>query len=119
MIDVHSDVHGKSATVPSAVRVCLLAEEIALDVAGVRDRVLKTGKVSLAIHDDSRDVPLATRWLLGLSNLVSMSNGCTWTFMPFYSPTQGQPSAIMGLCRRGDLLPPRAIPTNSLVSCFR
>jgi U3 small nucleolar RNA-associated protein 20 len=68
MVNAHSDVHGESATVPRAARACLLAEEVALDVAGVRDRVLKTGKVPSSVHDDGRDVLLATRWLLGLSD---------------------------------------------------
>jgi hypothetical protein len=95
MINAHSSIHGESAVPPSTVRACLLAEEVVLDVAGVRDRVLKTGKVASSILE--RDILLATRWLLGISGLVSMST--LGDSFHFFSSTQDQSPAPMGSSR--------------------
>lgn len=52
----------------TVLQLCLAAEGISLDVAGVRERILKIRRVSaMASNDiDSNAVRLAFRWLLGM-----------------------------------------------------
>lgn len=53
------------------IKRCLAGEEVALDVQGVRERVLRIGRISVAIKDDDHlGLDCALRWLIGmLSNL--------------------------------------------------
>lgn len=45
---------------------CLQGEDVSLDVQGVRERVLRIGRVAQVIKDDgATDADVCTRWLIG------------------------------------------------------
>lgn len=47
---------------------CLLGEEVALDVRGVRERVLRISRMDQILHDDDEiGADVAARWLIGNS----------------------------------------------------
>ena len=48
------------------IRRCLQGEEVSLDVQGVRERVLRIGRVGQVLRDgDDVGADVATRWLIG------------------------------------------------------
>lgn len=61
-----SNLVGGSAGEQDVVRRCLQGEEVSLDAAGVRERVLRIGRVGIAVRDgESAAADLCTRWLMG------------------------------------------------------
>lgn len=61
-----SPVVGVDSGTGEAVRRCLQAEEISLDVQGSRERVLRINRLPVAItNGDDRGADVATRWLIG------------------------------------------------------
>jgi len=58
-------VSSPSAT-SDVIRRCLQGEEVTLDVQGVRERVLRIGRVGQVLNDgDDVGADVATRWLIG------------------------------------------------------
>lgn len=63
---------------------CLQAEEVSVDVTGVRERVVKIGRLGETLRDDDRDaVDLCIRWLLGASDRLLVD--CSRHSYPFGS----------------------------------
>lgn len=52
-----------------AIERCLQGEQVSLDVQGVRERVVKIGRLSQLRQDDQLGADLCTRWLIGESLL--------------------------------------------------
>jgi U3 small nucleolar RNA-associated protein 20 len=58
------------------VKRCLQGEEVSLDVQGVRERVLRIGRVCQAVPDGNTSAAdLAGRWLLGKKYVLSLEPG--------------------------------------------
>ena len=55
--------------VQEVLRRCLQGEEVPLDVQGVRERVLRIGRV-VPVVGDPEGAELCARWLVGGSSLV-------------------------------------------------
>jgi U3 small nucleolar RNA-associated protein 20 len=58
--------------VEEVVKRCLQGEEVKLDVQGVRERVLRIGRVPQIVRDDDIQplqfgADISTRWLIGMS----------------------------------------------------
>ena len=55
------------------IKRCLQGEEVSLDVQGVRERVLRIGRVGQVLRDgDETAADLCTRWLIGQYILHSL-----------------------------------------------
>ncbi len=64
------------------VKRCLQSEEVSLDVQGVRERVLRMGRVGQIVTDGNRGADLCVRWLVGVCRRVYFDKG-SW---PIFSP---------------------------------
>lgn len=51
------------------VRRCLQGEEVSLDVQGVRERVLRIGRV-VQVVGDAEGAEFCARWLIGMSSAL-------------------------------------------------
>jgi U3 small nucleolar RNA-associated protein 20 len=55
-----------SPSLSEVVKRCLQGEEASLDVQGVRERVLRIGRLSLMVKDgDKEGAEVSIRWLIG------------------------------------------------------
>lgn len=53
------------------IRRCLQGEEVPLDVQGVRERVLRIGRVGQILRDgDEVGADISIRWLIGMSSFL-------------------------------------------------
>lgn len=57
---------GDDSSVDELVKRCLQAEEVSVDVSGVRERVLRIGKLNALLRDgDVASASIVVRWLTG------------------------------------------------------
>ena len=98
------DVHEGTA---EFLKKALQAEEVPIDVQGVRERVLRIGRLPLVVKDgDGIAAEICARWLIGTPDsfcVVSsqLTDGC--------SPAQGQPPPALVRCGHlsVDIIPDR------------
>jgi hypothetical protein len=83
------------------LQLCLAAEKVPLDVAGVRERIVKTRKVgSMATKDIDEDaVRLASQWLLGADFIHVPYRDSSMT-TNFFRSASNQPASTLGPCCR-------------------
>ena len=61
------------------VRRCLQAEEVSLDVQGVRERLLRTSRVVQVVKDgDEVGADLCARWLIGMFHALIVVKYARW-----------------------------------------
>ena len=78
------------------LKKALQAEEISIDVQGVRERVLRIGRLPVVVKDgDEVAAEICARWLIGVSPLIEDSVRPVLTAT---SPAQGQPPTPVGSC---------------------
>lgn len=76
--DPDSISHSQTDGVVEIVKRCLQAEEIPVGVQGVRERVLKIGRVSQVLRDeDEESGEVLVRWLVGASSSLFSSGSFT------------------------------------------
>lgn len=95
------------------IKRCLQGEEVSLDVQGVRERVLRIGRVGQVLQDgDEMGAGLCARWLIGQYDVFFSSNSEVHAFeiiaqlkvnlRPLWSPAAG---ALASLSQRfGDVV---------------
>lgn len=64
---LEGDLSSEAGSYPiEVVKRCLQGEEVPLDVQGVRERVLRIGRVAQVVKDGDEDAAdLCARWLIG------------------------------------------------------
>ena len=100
------------------LQFCLAAEKVPLDVAGVRERIVKTRRVgSMATKDVEEDVVrLASQWLLGTDTFRVSWDGSMTT--RFFRSVSNQPTSTMGPCCRMPCPDHGAAPRHRLGTCL-
>ena len=89
------------------LRRCLQGEEVSLDMTGVRDRVLRIGRVGVAVRDGEHGAAdLCGRWLIGKTTKAWFLCDRLTTNTP--SPTQSQSTSFMVTGGRGFVCPCKA-----------
>jgi hypothetical protein len=93
-----SDVVKSSTGQQEVVKRCLQGEEVSVDVQGVRERVLRIGRVGQIIRDgDILGASIFIVWLIGLSFVYCFIT--TVVYLTPFSSAESQPTALVVACR--------------------